>query len=69
MRSASLPICARIVPVRHRLRNDSPASSFLPFVVELFAAGCFARSPSLVLARSLWSPTKELPTPAEVERT
>jgi hypothetical protein len=49
VRSAPLPVNARIVPVRHRLRKDLPASSFLPFVVELFAAGCFARSPSLVM--------------------
>lgn len=54
--------------VRRRLRADSPASPCGPFMVELFAAGCFPRTPG-------WSgpvaplTERELPTPARVERT
>ena len=38
--------------VRHRLRLDSPPSPRGPLMVELFTAGCFGRSPGMVIARS-----------------
>jgi hypothetical protein len=53
-----------VVAFRHRLRTDSLASRSRPFMVELFAVGCFARTPSTVAARSPLSPGRELPTPA-----
>ena len=39
----------RLFAVRLRLLSDSLASAFAPFLVELFAAGRFDRTPSLFL--------------------
>jgi len=54
--------------VRHRLSSDLPASPLGPLIVELFAVGCFARTPSILPARMRLSPGRILPTPAKVER-
>lgn len=55
-----------LFPVRHRPGSDSLARAFAPLVVELFAAGCFARTPASVASRSRLLPGRELPTPARL---
>ena len=40
-----------------------------PFMVELFAAGCFGRSPSVVIRPVAYVTAHKLPTAAKVERT
>ena len=71
-RSKKRPLTHRrqLFAVRHRLRHDSPARAFAPFVVELFAVGLI--SPERRACSSARSPslrTRELPTPANVVRT
>jgi hypothetical protein len=42
---------------------------YAPFMVELFAVGCFGPSSELVIAPIAYVAADELPTPAGVERT
>ena len=60
------PPMTGLFPVRHRPGSDSLARAFAPLVVELFAAGCFARTPASVASRSRLLPGRELPTPARL---
>lgn len=57
----------RSFPVRCRLRSNSPARAFAPFMVELFAVGCFARTPSLTRPGSNCRQS-ETPHAGQVER-
>ena len=71
-RSSPLPISARIVAVRHRLSLVLPTRArgsllFAPFIVELFTAVLFKRSPSQSNPVA-YVTTCELPTSAQVER-
>jgi hypothetical protein len=60
------PPMTDLFPVRHRPGSDSLARAFAPLMVELFVAGCFARTPASVASRSRLLPGRELPTPARL---
>jgi len=71
-RSSPLPISARIVAVRHRLSLVLPTRArgsllFTHFIVELFTAVLFKRSPSQSNPVA-YVAICELPTSAQVER-
>lgn len=55
--------------VRHRLRSKSLASPRGPFMVELFAIGCFARMPTLVIGPVPPVARSRTPHASRVERT
>jgi hypothetical protein len=58
----------QVFTVRHRLRLDSLARAFAPFMVELFVAAGLSSGPRTGQVRTGRSPGSVLPTQAKVER-